>query len=116
MYFNALEVSFETISCAFTEKPDKLFWTRLKEKCFEPAGRKLEDLESREILCFHCTKLLGVSAGPDYKTLREWIRCVYVYLIDHLFKATVQSTNDPGVQTLRLESNQLALIRDPTVH
>ena len=88
----------------------------LKEKSFEFAGKRLEHLESREVLCVRCPKNLVVSAGPGYKTFKEWIRYFYNNVIDRLFEATSQSINDRRVDTLRLDTNQLPLIRGPTVH
>ena len=67
-------------------------------------------------MCVHRPKVLIVSAGPGYEILREWIRCLYNNVIHRLFEATSQSINDPRVQTLRLDTKQLALIRDATVH
>ena len=74
--FFALQVSFEKIYYGFSEKPDKLFWTKPKEEIFVFLGKWLEHLESREILCVLYPKVLVVSAGRRYKTLREWIRCL----------------------------------------
>ena len=71
MSFYALQVSFEQIYYAFAKKPDELFWARLKEKFFAIVGKRLEHLESREILCVHRPKLSTVSVGPGYKNLRE---------------------------------------------
>ena len=73
-------------------------------------------MESRDILCVHRPKFLTFSAGPGFKILREWIRCLYKIVIDRLFVATSQSTNDRRLETLRLDTNQLVLIRDPIVH
>ena len=67
-------------------------------------------------MCVHRPKILTVSAGPGYKILREWIRCLYNNVMDHLFVETSQSTNDRRLQPLRLDTNQVALIRDPTMH
>ena len=97
-------------------KLDKLFWARLKEKTFAFVGKGLEHLEKREILCVHRRKFLTVSAGPGYKSLREWIRCLYNNVIDRLCVATSQSINDRGEQMLRLDTSQPNLIRVPIVH
>ena len=75
----------------------------------------LWELESREILCVHRPKFLTASAGPRYKTSREWIRCLNNNIIDRLCVATNQSTNDRREQTLRLDTSQLVLNQDPTV-
>ena len=58
MSFYGLQVSFEQVYYAFAKKPDKLFWTRLKKVNFAFAGKQLEHLESREILCIHRPKSL----------------------------------------------------------
>ena len=44
--------------------PDKLFRARLKEKTFAFLEKRLENLESREILCIHRIEIVTVSAGP----------------------------------------------------
>ena len=54
--------------------------------------------------------------GPRYNILREWIRCLYNNVIDHVCVATSQSINDRRKQILRLDTNQLALIRVPIAH
>ena len=87
----------------------------LKKKIFAFVGKWLEHLESREFLCVHRPKILTVSAGPRYKILREWIRCVYNNVIDPLCLATNQSTSDQKEQTLHLDTSQLVLNQDPTV-
>ena len=71
MSLYALQVSSEQIYYAFAKKPDKLFWARLKGKTFAFVGKRLEHLESREILCVHRPKFLTVSVAPEYKSLRE---------------------------------------------
>ena len=115
MSFYALQVSFEQIYYAFAEKPDKLLWARLKEKTFAFVGKWLEHLESREILGVRRPKVLTVSVVPEYKILRERIRCLYSNVIDRLCVATNQSTNDQREQTLHLDTSQLVLNQDPTV-
>ena len=94
MSFYALHVSSEQIYYAFAKKPDKLFWARLKEKTFAFVGKRLEHMESKEILCVPCPKILSFSAVPGYKILRKRIRCLYNNVIDRLCVATNQSTND----------------------
>ena len=116
MSFCALQVSFERIYYTFAEESGKLFWTRLKERAFALVGKGLEHLQIREFLCVQRPRALIVSAGPRNKTLREWIQCFYNIVIDRLFEATSQSKNDRREQTLQLRTNQLALIRYPTVH
>ena len=116
MFFYSLQVSFEKIYYTFAEKPDELFWARLQEKTYAFVGKLLEHLESRQFLCVHRRKLLTVSVGPEYKTLMEWIWCLYNNVFDLLFMATSQPTNDRRVQTLRLHTNQLALIQVPIGH
>ena len=115
MSFHALQVSFEQIYYAFATKPDKLFWARLKEKIFAFVGNCLENLESGESLCVQCPKFLTVSAGPGYKILREWIRCLYNNVIDRVCVATIQSTNDQKEQRLHLDTIQLVLNQVTTV-
>ena len=66
--FNALQVSFEQIYYAFAERPDKLFWARLKKLAVAFAGKRLEHLESTETLCVHHPKTSSVSTGQGYKT------------------------------------------------
>ena len=90
-------------------------WARLKDKTFAFVGIILEHLESWEVLCsssrkFDCFSRSGI------KILRELIRCLYNNVIDRLFVATSQSTNDRRLQTLSPDINQKALIHDPTVH
>ena len=115
MSFYALQVSFEQIYYAFAKKPDKLFRARVEEKTFAFVGKRLEHLESREILCVHRPNFLAVSAGPGYKILRECIWCFYNNVTDCLCVATNQSTNDQKEQTLHLDTSQLILNLDPTV-
>ena len=67
MSFYGLQVSFEQIYYAFAKKPDKLFWARLKKVTFAFAGKRLEHLESREILCFHRPKFLNALNVRGYK-------------------------------------------------
>ena len=93
MSFYALQVSFQQIYYAFAKKPDKLFWTRLKEKTFAIVGKWLEQLECRGILCVHRPNFLTVSVGRGYKILSERIRCLYNNVIDRLCVVTNQSTN-----------------------
>ena len=70
------------------------FRARLKENIFAFVGKLLEHFENREILFVHRPKFLTVSAGPWYKILREWIRCLYNNVIDRLCVPAYQSTND----------------------
>ena len=44
-----------------------LFSTKLKEKGSAFVGKRMEHLQSRQILCVHRPKVLTVSAGPGYK-------------------------------------------------
>ena len=116
MSFHALQVSFDKVFYKFAEEPDKLFWTRLKEKASAFLGKRLEHLENREIFCFHRPIVLIVSACPGYKTLRERIRFLYKNVINPLIVETGQSINESKEQMLRLITSQLALIRVPIVH
>ena len=72
----------------------------------------LEHLENKEILCVHRPWIWNVSVGPGLKILRDWIWCLCNNVIDRLFEATSQSTIDRRVATLRVDTNQLALIGD----
>ena len=56
------------------------------------------------------SKFLTVSAIPGYKILREWIRCLFKNVIDHLCVATSESVNGRREQVLRLDTSQLVLI------
>ena len=56
-----------------------------------------------------------VSVGPGYKTLREWIPCLYNNEIDRMCVVTNQPTNDQREQMLHLDTSQLVLNQDPTV-
>ena len=114
--FYALRVSFEKIHKTFAKEPDKLFWTRLKEKAFAFVGKRLEHLVSIESFCVHRPKFLTVSAAPGYKILRQWLRCLYNNVINRLCVATSQSTNDRREQMLCLYTNQVALIGDASMH
>ena len=115
MSFYAWQVSFGQICFAFARKPDKLFWASLKEKTFAFVGEGLEHLESREILCALCPKVLTVSVGPGDEILREWIQCLYNKVIDRLCVAIDQSTIDQREQRLHLDTSQLFLNQDTTV-
>ena len=55
-------------------------------------------------------------AGTGYKILEEWIRCLYNNVTERLLVATSQSTNDRRVQTLRVDTNQVALIQVTLLH
>ena len=114
--FFALQVCFEKIYYTFAKEPDKLLWARLREKASPIVGKWLEHLENREVFCVHRPNFLTVSDGLGYKILREWIRCLYINVIDCLFVATSQHINDGKEQMLRLATNQLGLIRVPIVH
>ena len=110
MTFYALQVSFERMCFAFTQKPDN------KELAFALVEELWEHLETREILCLHRPKTLNASDFQRYIILDEWIQCLFSNPVDRLFVATSQSANDPRLQILRLDTNQLAAFRDPTEH
>ena len=116
MSFYALQVSFEQIYHAFAQKLDKLFWATVLEVTSALMGKKLEHLEDNEILCVHSTETLTSSSVQGHKVLKEWIQCLCLNVVNSLRVATSHSTNNRRVQTLRLNKNQQALIRDPTVH
>ena len=82
---------------------------------FAYAGKQLEHLESRDILCIHRQKSLNALNVREIKNLTEQIHCLCNNVIYRLSAATNQSTNDQREQTLHLNTTQLALIQDPTV-
>ena len=82
---------------------------------FAFAGKPLEHLESREILCVHRPKSLDALIVREYKILTEQIHCLCNNVIYRLSAATNQSANDQREQTLPPDTSQLALIQDPTV-
>ena len=82
---------------------------------FAFAGKRLEHLESREILCVHRPKSLNTLNLRDYKIMTEQVHRLCNNVIYRLSAAKNQSTNDQREQTLHLDTNQLALIQDPTV-
>ena len=90
MSFYVLQVSFQRFYYAFAKKLDKLFSARLKEKTFAFVGKRLEDLESRKIVCVHRPKFLTVSAGPVNENLSEWMQSLYKNVINRLCMATSQ--------------------------
>ena len=79
------------------------------------AGKQLEHLESREILCVHRPKSLKALNDRGYKILTEQIHCLCNNVIYCLSAATNQSTNDQKEQTLHLDTSQLARHQGPTV-
>ena len=79
-------------------------------------GKRLEYLESREMLCDHRPKILNALSVQECKILKEWMQCLCSNVVDCLAEATSQSAIDREVQTLRLNTNQLAPTRDSTVH
>ena len=82
---------------------------------FAFGGKRLEHLESREILCVHRPKSLKALNDREYEILREQIHCLFNNVIYRLSTAKNQSTNDQREQTLHLDTNQLALNQGPTV-
>ena len=82
---------------------------------FAFAGKRLEHLESREILCVHRPKSLNALNVREYKISTEQIHCLCDNVIYRLSVATNQSTNDQREQTLHLDTSQLAVNQDPTV-
>ena len=60
-------------------------------------------LSSRDVQCF---KRLGKNF------LKDWIQFLRSIVVIRLFVVTSQSTNDRRGQTLRLDSNQLAFMRE----
>ena len=82
---------------------------------FAFAGKRLEHLESREILCVHRPKFLNALNVREDKILTEQIHSLCNNVIYRLSAATNQSTNNQREQTLHLATSQLALTRDPTV-
>ena len=53
MPFYDLKVFLEQIHYEVAKKPEKLFWTTLKELIFGLAGKQLEQFQSREVSCVH---------------------------------------------------------------
>ena len=114
MSFYGLQVSF-CLQVAFAEKRDKLFWARLKKVNFAFAGKRLEHLESKEVLCVHRPKSLNALTVRENEILTEKIHCLCNNVVYRLSAATNHSTNDQREQTLHLNTSQLALNQDPTV-
>ena len=90
MSFCALQVSLKLIYITFGEKPDKLLRAGLKKKSFPFVGKDLEQLENRQILCFHRPNFSYSSVGPGYKLLMNEIQCIYSNLFDRLYVKTSQ--------------------------
>ena len=82
---------------------------------FAFAGKQLEHLESKEILCVHRPNFLNALNVRGHKILTEQIHCLCKNVIYRLSAAKNQSTNDQREQTLHLDTSQLALNQDPTV-
>ena len=82
---------------------------------FAFAEKRLEHLESGEILCVHRPKSLNALNVREDKILTEQIHYLWDNVIYCLPAAITQSTNDQREQTLHLDTSQLALIQDPTV-
>ena len=113
--FHAMQVAFEQVYYAFAQKPYNLLWATLKAMNFALVRKRLQHLEGREIVCFHCVKTLNALSIQGLNSLKQWIQCLGSNVVDRLFVVTSQSTKDRRVQTLGLDTNQLAMIRDPTV-
>ena len=103
----AFQVFVEKIYYTFEQELDKLFWARLKENIFAFPGNVLQHLENRQIF---------VSAGPEYKTLKEWVPCLYKNVIDPLLRATSRLKNDYSERMLLLNTSQLAPIWVLSLH
>ena len=82
---------------------------------FAFAGKRLEHLESREILCVLRPKSLNALNVREYKIFTEENHCLCNNVIYRLTVATNQSTNDQREQTLHLDTSHLVLNQDPTV-
>ena len=95
------------------EKTRQILLDNTKGKDSSTFGEKKEHMESREILCVHLPNTLNASSVQGPKILKEWIQFLWSNVVDLLFVAKHQSTNDLKLQTLGLD--QLALIREPTV-
>ena len=102
--FYSLQVSFGILLIYIPGERGEFFWRRLKERTSALAGRQVEHLECREILCFHLSKVLFVSASSGCKTLKEWIRYLYESVIDCLF-VTSPSIRDRREQMWRLKTS-----------
>ena len=83
---------------------------------FSLATLRLEHLKSKKKLYVHSPKLSNALSVQGREFLKKWIQCLCCYVVDYLFVATSQSPIDSRVGTLCLNTNQLPLIRDPTVH
>ena len=87
MPFFAVQFFFGLIYYAFAEVHFRLFCARLKGVTFEFAEKRLEHLESGEMLCVHRSIISTASTIRGCKILRECIQCLYNKLIDCLFVA-----------------------------
>ena len=113
--FYASGVSFERIYYTFAKEPEKRFWTTLKKKTSALVWKWLEHLESCDNLRVHRPRTLksSIVQGHNFCAVTE---CLCSNVVHRLFVATSQLTNDHRVQTLLVDTNQLVLIRDLTVH
>ena len=75
-------------------RKDKLFWARLKKVTSAFAGKRLEHLGSRDVLCVHRPKSLNALNVREYKILTEQNHCLCNNVIYRLSAATNQSAND----------------------
>ena len=115
MSFYSFQVSFEEIYYTFAKKLDKIFRTTLKEKTFAIVGKRLEHWRVERLCVFIVKRFYMLQAFREQK-FKEWIQCLRKNVVDRLFVATNQSTNDPRVHTMRLNTIHLSLIRDPIVY
>ena len=72
----------------------KTFWARLKKVTSAIAGKRLEHLGSRDILCVHRPKSLNALNVREYKILTEQNHCLCNNVIYRLSAATNQSATD----------------------
>ena len=82
---------------------------------FTFAEKRLEHLESREILCVHRPKSLNALKFRVYKISTEQNQCLCNNVNYGLSAATSQSTNDQKEQKLHLDTSQLAFNQDSNV-
>ena len=116
VFFLFCRLPFSIFIMHSPETKDERFWRTLKKLIFPLLGKKFENLESKKILCIHRPKILNASSVHRHKIFTEGIQCLCSNVVAPLFVATSQSTNNRCMQTLRLDTNELVLTRDTTVH
>ena len=69
-----------------------------------------------ERFCVHRPKTSYASSVQGHKILRKWIYSLCSNAVFRMCAATNQSRNDRWVETIRVNTHQLVLIRDRTVY